>query len=337
MNAYHLIKTLPGEPNFNLFEQLPATLYPTDSPRFLLGHDPVATHLEGCYVLLNGKQPVGRFAFYDNPELTYQGKPAGCVGSYECIQDPIVSQILLHHVKLIASEKDYAWVIGPMEGSTWNTYRFCKQNDEPSFFTEPYHHDYYNQQFHDAGFVTIAEYQSNVDQTLQFEAAPLLAYEQTCEAQGVTFRALNFDDLETDLLKIARFSLEAFASNFLFTPTQPEGVVARYLKLKHLFDPDLIQLVEDAKGNLQAFTFSVQDHFDPSGKTIIIKSMARKADSTIRGLGHYLAKKTSLIAKKKGFSRVIHALMRNENCSRTFSEQYGGGRYKSYALYATAV
>lgn len=333
MSEFKIIKTLPGDAQYDLFEQLPAKLYDAASLRFKLGNDPVSTHLEDCYLMLKDNEPVGRFAFYENPELKHENEVAACIGSYECIEDQKTSEKLIQHARQIAKNKGYAWLIGPMEGSTWNNYRFSKHNQHHNFFMEPYHHIYYNQQFQNAGFVEIADYYSNRDQTLDCDNEKLNKFEKYYLDKGAVFRNLNMNDFKSDLEKIARFSLDGFSNNFLYTPISVEEFVGKYEKLEHFFDPNLVWIVENQEGEMQAFIFAIKDHMDPTNETLIIKSMARKQSTPFRGVGSYLAGKVNRMAKELGFKRVIHALMIRDNASMRISEKYAGDEYKSYALY----
>ncbi|MBD79215.1 MAG: hypothetical protein CL840_09870 [Crocinitomicaceae bacterium] len=336
-SSYKILKTKPGQEHFDLFYNLPKKLYPQNSQRFILGHDPVKTHLEGCYVLLDSDKAIGRFAFYENENLMIDGQFAACIGSYECVNDPNASHALLDNAKRMAQLKGYDFLIGPMEGSTWNNHRFSMDNDQPNFFMEPYHHAYYNQHFIDFGFSPISQYFSNLDEELNVEEERLKKFEQMYLNQGAVFRNLNLNDLENELYKIATFSLKAFSANFLFTPITTSEFVSKYLKIKSLIDPELVWIVEDKLGEIQAFIFSIPDHYDsikPS-KTLIIKSMARKRTSPFKGIGSYLAGKTVQIAKEQGYEKVIHAFMINDNASRLISEKYakGSGYHKNYPLY----
>jgi L-amino acid N-acyltransferase YncA len=301
--------------------------------RFKLGNDPVSTYLEACYLLLDGDEPIGRLAFYENPGLIYENEGAACIGSYECIEDLEASDYLISCARKLAQGKGYAWLIGPMEGSTWNNYRFSKDNQHRNFFMEPYHHTYYNQQFLNAGFEEIADYYSNRDQTLDYDREELDNFERYCLDMGAVFRKLNMNDLKKDLTKIAQFSLDGFANNFLYTPIAVEAFVEKYEKLKHLFNPDLVWIVEDLKGEMQAFVFAIKDYMDPLNETVIVKSMVRRRSSPLRGIGSYLAGKIVQIAKDTGYKKVVHALMIRDNASMQISKKFTGDAYKSYALY----
>ena len=300
MSQFEFIKTNFGEPNFELFSELPKKLYKENSPRFILGHDPVETFLEGLYVLLKDGEACGRFAFYENPELKYNEMPAACIGSYECENDPETSELLLEHTKTLAQEKGYKYLLGPMEGSTWNSHRFSSNNDFRNFFMEPYHHDYYNTQFQKAGFSVISDYFSNLDEKLNVDTNQLEKFEKIFTEKGAVFRNLYMQDIENEFEKLARFSLEAFSNNFLFTPISVAEFVAKYKKIQAFIDPKLVWIVENKSEEIEAFIFSIPDHFESKKPptTLIVKSMARKKDSSFRGIGSYLAGKTVQLAKK---------------------------------------
>ncbi len=330
---YQFLKTLPGKSLYHLFEQLAHDLYLKGSARFKLGHDPVDAYLEGCYTLLKQGKPVGRFAFYENPSLEYQGQAAACIGSYECIPDQEASNILLKKAKDLAAQKKYQWLIGPMEGSTTNPYRFSQNNQSANFFMEPYHHIYYNKQFQNAGFQSIAEYFSNQTHSLQYSSSKTEALERDFIQKGATFRNINLMDLEVDLRKIATLSQEAFANNFLYTPIQVEEFISKYKKHSPLFDPRLIWIVEDQQKEIQAFLFAIKDYCDPNQETLIIKSMARKKNACFKGIGSILSKKVYQAAKELGYKKVIHAFIYQDNNSLALSKKFAGSPYKSYALY----
>ncbi len=341
MSQFDLIKTNFGAPDYGLFAELPKVLYPENSSRFLMGHDPVEPFLEGLYVLLKNGNPCGRFAFYENPKLNYKGTPAACIGSYECANDSTISSALLDYAKNITTQKGYKYLIGPMEGSTWNNHRFSSNNDHPNFFMEPYHHKYYNKHFEDAGFSVISDYFSNLDQELNVDIDQLNKFEKIYLEKGASFRNLNTNDLESEFQKLAEFSLEAFSENFLFTPVSVSDFVTKYKAIAAYIDPKLVWIVENKSGEIEAFIFSVPDHFEATKppSTLIIKSMARKKESSFRGIGSYLAGKTIQLAKDLGYTKVVHAFMIKDNASRAISDKYAtdGGFYKNYALYGIAL
>lgn len=333
MDKFTIIQTKPEEDFYQLFEQVPHLLYPKDSQRFQLGNDPVNDYLVTCFVLLDNGTPVGRFVFYENPYLEYENKKTACIGSYECINDTKASKFLLRHGFEFAKGKGYSYLIGPMEGSTWNNYRFSLDNSFPNFFMEPYHPVYYNEQFQASGFVEIAHYLSNIDEDIHFDSALIEEFETNLKKEGVVLRGLNMDKLEEDLHKIAQFCNDNFSDNFLFTPIDNQRFVEKYMKLAKLFDPRLVFIVEDKNGDMEGLSFSIADFNDPEKKTNIVKSLVRKKDTNFKGIGAYLGAKTLQLTVNAGFSKIIHAFMIETNRSVKISEHYHVKKYKSYALY----
>lgn len=337
MEGFNLQRFLPGDKDYHFFTDFVKELYTPDSQRFLRGNDPVRTFLEGCYLLVKDGRPVGRFAVYENPQLKYDDQVACCIGSYECVNDLEISQRLLSEAVKRAKELGYSYLLGPMEGSTWNNYRFSDHNDFPNFFMEPYHHAYYANQFKAFGFSVIGEYVSNIDEEVLVPNKDIDSFEEYYKARGAQFRFLRMDDLENDLRKIAHFSNDAFQHNFLFTPIDEEDFVKKYLSIKDYFDPALVMIVEDEHNEIEALSFSIKDYNESRGKSLIIKSLARRNDSKLRGIGAYLIQKTYQLARDNGYDNVIHAMMIKDNASKKISENYHGADYKSYSLFGLEI
>ena len=333
MSKYKFIKSLPGDPEHIAFYDFPKKIYDLESPRFKFGNDPVKQHLKGCYTMYQNDESVGRFSLYENPELNYQGERTATIGSYECINDLEVSKALLDYAKNIMQAQEYTWIIGPMEGSTWNNYRFSDNNDYPNFFLEPYHHSYYPKQFINAGYQVISKYYSNLVESVEPNLDKLEEYEKYYAEQGAIFRKINLNDFNSELKKIAKVSLEGFSSNFLYSSISVDDFVTKYKKLEQLFDPDLIWIVEDSKKEIHAFVFCIKDYMDSTNNTLILKTIVRKQSSKFKKIGSYLANRTISMAKNGGYTKIIHALMITDNKSVELSKKHAGNHYKNYSLF----
>jgi hypothetical protein len=273
-------------------------------------------------------------ALYFNPELKYKNEPAASVGNYECINDDKASLKILDYAKSKAREAGFKYLISPMEGSTWNNYRFSDHNDHPNFFLEPYHHIYYNRQFLKAGFEPIAKYVSNIDRKLTFDKDRLAKFDKVFKEKGAIVRNIDLGKFEEELYRLGEFSIEAFRNNFLYTPIESREFVEKYLPIKKFMDPRLVWIVEDVHKEIHAFIFCLPDHFDTTRKTFIFKSMARKSDTQFRGITSYLSGKMIQQANALGYTAAIHAMMFQDNASVNISKNYAGEPYKSYTLYA---
>lgn len=327
----HILSTTPDDPRH---QQLLRQLYTPDSPRHRLGHDPVAQHLEQCFLAIDGDQPVGRVAYYRNPVLQYKGEVAACLGSYECTEDTRVSRALLDHAIRQARRDGYRYVLGPMENSTWRSYRFAEVWGEvPPFMMEPYHLPYYAKQWRASGFERVATYYSTRDTALHYDKARLQAFEREVQRKGITLRPIDMSRLDAELRLIGAFSIENFADNLFYTPIMVEAFVAQYKPLAPLFDPEFIQLAVSGTGELQGFVFAIPDRTDTSGRTLIVKSGARRRDAPFRGLAAYFFGKMARQAKRRGFTNIIHAFMHEDNASLTGSKLYAQEVVREYGLY----
>jgi hypothetical protein len=332
-----VIKTKPNENNFEHFEALPLLLYPKESISHKQSDVVDLNHLHCCFVLLQENKPIARLSLYFNPFHNYRGETAACIGHYECIEDEKASQTILAAAEKQAKSNGVKFLIGPMNGSTWNNYRFSAHNDHRNFFLEAYNHVYYNEQWTSAGFESIMPYISNLDTQLKVDGEKLVMHEKRFTEKGAVFRNIKMDDVTSELHKIGKFSIEAFSDNLLYSPIKPEEFVAKYQQVAPLMKHEFVWLVEDENQELHAVMFAIPDYFDPDGKTLIIKSLARKKETPFKGIGSFLTGKITQQAKEKGYTAVIHALMIADKASERISEKYAGTAYKRYNLYGKKV
>ncbi|HET6989892.1 MAG TPA: hypothetical protein VFJ43_01155, partial [Bacteroidia bacterium] len=133
-----IIHTKPGAADFHLFENFPKEIYPSDSIRFKLPESINGEYLHSCYMITVDGKPQARVALYNNPYLKYQGKKSFCIGNFESVDNAEISDRLLNHVSAEAKKLGAEFLIGPMNGSTWDNYRFSVHNNHSNFFLEPY-------------------------------------------------------------------------------------------------------------------------------------------------------------------------------------------------------
>ena len=325
------LKTMPGMFGFQLFQQLSDLL---DVPCNM--KEVINEHLLSCHVLIDEGVPVGRFAIYKNDDLKYKSRNAVSIGAYACVNDDFVASKLLTLAFNICKEIGYDYVIGPMNGSTWNQYRFKTSKSEDSFFLDVHNPDYYNKQFQQAGFLPIAQYFSNLDEGLNYDAVQLDKFDSYYREKGAVIRNIDLSNLEEELVAIADFSNLAFANNFLFTPIERQLFVNKYLQLGALMDSRFIWIVEDQGKSIHAVCFAIKDVTDPTGKTIIIKTVAVRPHSPFKGIGTYLCRNLMRFADAMGFERIIHALIIENNVSLNASEKYSRSFCK-YTLYGKSL
>jgi hypothetical protein len=328
-----IIKTQPGEQ----FEGLVKTLYEPGSGRHMQGEGINHGFLHACYLALEDGKPKARLALYNNPHLIYNGLKAAAIGNFESAEDTRPAKALFEEAFKDAKSLGAGYILGPMNGSTWDEYRFRSNFEKPPFLLEPTHLEYYNQLFLKAGFEPVAKYFSSLNKAISHSRPEVLHKEQSFRESGITFRNINMAHYERELDKLYPFLSKAFSTNFLYTPISKENFNAKYLAATKLIDPDFIILAEDQQENLKGFIFAYQDHFCQQEKRIVVKTLARDNDKSLSGLGNVLGDLIFRKAAEKGFQSSIHAFMIENGTSTGLSGNYSGEPFKHYFLYGRAI
>ncbi|MGZ5243503.1 MAG: hypothetical protein ACXWDO_00185 [Bacteroidia bacterium] len=321
-----------------VFSSLKKQLYTPQEQVKLSAADPFKhPYFYKAYVLLADAKPVAHAVIYNNPFLMFEGQKAMCLGNYECEDNPEFSKAILQHLLHVAKQIGVTYLIGPMNGSTWDAYRFNDQPKKGSFFLEPYNKDYYNEQFIQTKFHNIGSYFSAIDEEMNYENAALLKRENDLTELGVVFRNIDTGKYEDELKKVYELCLESFADNFLYTPISWEDFRLKYFSALPYIEKDFILLAEDSDAQLVGFIFCLPNLFNKEKKQLIIKTVARKKGRNYRGLGDILSQKITLHAKTLGYTGIIHALMFSDNHSLNISKKHSAKIFKTYSLYAAKV
>ncbi len=293
-------------------------------------------YLEACYLLMEDNQVVGRFALYRNDLLSYEGQTVICIGSYACVQREGIGSSLLRWAIGLCQSRDYGYCVGPMHGSTWETYRFGTDNKNPLFMMDIQQPHYYVQQFEEAGFRTIANYTSALELVTPENIRDIQAMDSYFTMRGFKVRSLDITHLEKELYAVADFSNEAFKDNFLFTPIERELFVQKYAKLSAMMDPQYIWIAEDTAGKICSILFALKDMSASQGETLVIKTVAAKPGFQYRGLTTYLVRKLTKTTFDDGYKKIVHAFMHTDNLSSNASKKFGE-TIREYSLFALAL
>lgn len=328
-----IIQTLPGDSNFHLFEQVPKILYAPDSSRLKETESLNLEFLKACFVLIQDDEPKARLALYENPHLNYKGKKSACIGNYECVDSKEISDKIISHVIRESQKGEAKYLIGPMNGSTWDNYRFSTHNNLTNFLLEPYHHAYYNEHFKKAGFQPISHYISSKDQTLNCDSPEVLKIEKELTQKGVRLRSIDLTQFENELKKLFPFISSSFQTNFLYTPISWETFRKKYLEAHRIINPEFFLIAEDAQNNIIGLIFCYPDLFNLKEKSLVVKTLARDASKQWSGLGHVLFNHVVKSAKKSNFTSMVHAFMYDHGTSTGVSSHFSGEIFKNYILY----
>lgn len=327
-----LIKTIPGDSNFHLFEELPHLIYSADSIRLQQKENINRELLHQCYVIVDAGTVKARAALYNNPRLNYGNKRAACIGNYECVADNEIAQQLLKEIAKEAKALGFEYLIGPMNGSTWDDYRFSIDKNSPTFFTEPDHHLYYNDQFNAFGFEPVSKYISGISDCTNYKEADPATF-KSLYANGLSVRLVNLDDFDNELRKLYDLCTLAFKNNFLYTPISFERFKEKYQSAKQVINPEFFIIAEDTNEDIVGFMFCIDDLYNRQEKNLIIKTIARHPDEKWKGMTNLTGDMVYTLARDKGYQHVLHAFMHESNASTSVSKNFAGSMLRNYVLY----
>lgn len=290
-----------------------------------------------AYVAFKNNSPVARCAVFNNPHLKHSNKKAFCFGYFETLNEPESVKHMLKEVEKDAAMAGAEYLIGPMNGSTWDDYRLGVESEYPPFFLEPFYPAYYHTLLQDAGFGRIARYVSHRDSDTDTHEERILQTQKLFAENGVTFRNINLDQYEAELVKLHHFCMNAFRNNFLFTPISLADFVEKYLKIKPAIDPRFVILAENKMQELAGVVFCLHNFNDKKEKGLIIKTIAKHPSVRYGGMGSLLGTMVKQSALQSGYSYILHAFMIEFNASRTLSQHFAGKQIREYYLYGKNI
>jgi GNAT superfamily N-acetyltransferase len=276
-----------------------------------------------------------RCSLWWNHVPAYEQHRLGVIGHYSAAGDEAATAVLAaaqERLRLAGC----TLAVGPMNGSTWRSYRFVtERGEQPPFFLEPMNPPEWPLQFEREGFLSLASYFSALNSDLSRPDPRIPAIEKRMADAGVAIRSASAD-LRREMEKIYGVSQVSFRQNFLYTEIPEAEFVAMYQPLFSLVRPELVLIAERASecvGYLFAIPDLAQKARDLDVDTFIIKTVSILPRPEIRGLGTLLVARAQQLGHEMGFRHCIHALMFEDNISLNISRHYAAIMRK-YTLYS---
>jgi hypothetical protein len=295
-------------------------------------HSPDATWL----LVATENNLIARCSTWSRKVPEYMENKVGLIGHFAASDEQSGHAILNYAITALKNE-GCTIAIGPMDGNTWNRYRFItERGSEPPFFLEPDNPDEYPRYWTASGFKPLAEYYSALADDLTKTDPRVESAAQRLSEVGVTIRPVNMANFYDDMKRIYRISVDAFRNNFLYTPIDLDDFMDQYLPIKDYLNPQLL-LIAEHRDEPVGFIFNIPDvNAIQRGNridTIIVKTVAVMSGRLFAGLGVVLVAKSHEIGIKLGYKRVIHALMLRSNNSLNISGHYAVP-FRRYTLYS---
>ncbi len=297
--------------------------------------------IEGADAVVYISSPNGRVLAHcslwwsETPLL--DGERTGFVGHFQAPSPSYASHLLGLAFFQLASQ-GCSIAIGPINGSTWRSYRFVNDTGaEAPFFMEPENPATYPAFFVENGFNVLCNYYSTVTDGLKVDEDVKGQYQARLAKEGINIREFNVALIDEELSALYDISARSFASNFLYQEISKPEFMALYKPLVPILDPRLI-LIAEVESRPVGFILLVPDlnearkSTDGKAKTVIVKTAARLPEDNFAGLGSLLLLEAQARAHGLGYERAIHALMHEKNASLTICHRYGRVM-RQYSLY----
>jgi len=232
-------------------------------------------------------------------------------------------------------------IIGPLNGTTWNTYRYVteKGNGRP-FLMEPWNEDYSVSLFEKLGFKPLAGYISTVMEGMDSDGRRNLnkkieKLKKFDYYKDIKVESAENKDLLTVLNKVYDLTVEAFKNNFLYSELEREIFLKMYMSYEDKIIKKFFKMLY-LGDELIGYVFGIPDYAELGYKgkidTIILKTIAVSPIYNGKGMGYILINSLVEEAEKEGYENVIYALMHQSNVSKNIGLLLGN-MLRKYTLF----
>lgn len=291
---------------------------------------------DASWMLTGQADAAARCSLWWREAPALPGQRVGLIGHYAASSDEAGRHLLAHACAELAAH-GCTLALGPMDGSTFGRYRLVTDpGSEPPFLLEPENPARYPAHFTAAGFAPIARYCSALQPALGTRRLRLAGMAARLGQRGVWIRSLDAARFEEELRRLYPVATGAFTHGFLYSPIAEDAFVALYSRLRPYVMPELV-LIAEQHDQPVGLLFVLPDWLRAQRgaplDTLILKTLAVLPAFSGTGLAGLLLARGEEVAREHGFTRVIHALMHEENSSLRMSGRYGGTIMRRYALY----
>lgn len=259
----YAIRQVDSDKMLRSFIRIPYSLYRDDSKwippllaeektKFSTKRNPMLHHCDCAHFLLYGDgKPVGRAsAFVDRLALEHWGEAIGLFGSYECVDDPNGSSMLLNAARNWLKDKRMERMRGPWSFASQEWGAVIQGSDLPPMIMAPYNFAYYSRQFESFGLKKAKDllvYEVDVSKGYTLPGRYLESTDRIAKKYGIILRPLNMKNLQTDVQTIVDIANRSTRNNWGFVPVTEEEARDMARSLKPVVDPNLVMIAEAGK------------------------------------------------------------------------------------------
>lgn len=311
------------------FNSLVSQIYPESELNLKLDSAFQGTYLHTNIGILKNDTIAAFASIFVNTGIDFN--PIATIGNFESINDFEVSKLLFQTIESYVEKLNINFIIGPMNGSTWEKYRLTRSSSHPLFFSEEPFPSYYANHFEQNGYRINHTYISNKQTIFQPSEEQKVWLERYKFENKLIFNYLDKESYISQLPRIHEFCNLCFKENNLFSPISKIDFVKKYTQLEALIHPISVLLVENAERTILGLLLTIPNYY--SRNELIVKTMAVHPEFRSRGLANAFGIELMNTASNHQFETIIHAFMHDDNHSKKVSEKYHGEIIREYILY----
>lgn len=214
------------------------------------------------FMALRDGEPVGRvIAHYDRRHNEYFGEKRGCIGFFECIDDPDISRKLFRASQQWLSEQGMESMYGPLNFTFYEASGVLIDNfEDPPAIETVYNPLYYGKLFTDYGFAKAVDwYAYRFIREQEIPEKFLRLYKRSLrKSEEIVLRNVDKKNYREESRRMLEVFNCAWADNYGHIPFTYEEFIRFARELKPVIKPELLIMAE-FRGKVVAFILSIPD------------------------------------------------------------------------------
>ena len=209
------------------------------------------------YIIYDEEKIVGRFIITEYPD----DKDVCYIGFFECINNSEVAKYLFDEASIIAKEKGYSKIIGPVDASFWIKYRLKINKFERPYTGEPYNKDYYYKLFLDNDYKVCDHYTSQVYDSVDETYSNKKFTEHYKEFMSLGYEIVkpNINDFDKCMEEVYELITKLYSDFPVFKMLSKESFLSIYKSYKNIINMDMVRMAY-YKGTPVGFYISIPNY-----------------------------------------------------------------------------
>lgn len=294
----------------------------------------------------HGENPFLSYGHYRNYLIRRKGKavahissiiderqPAdvGLIGYFESVDDPGVAAEAFGQALRFLTAHGRRTIRGPVNFTTWQTFRVSYPDAPAPFFMEPFTRGYYRDLFRSYGF-SVAQRNVSTIRSLEDSAFGQFGIDLSrSEEEGIAFESLG-ESGEAAEEAIYELTKAIFFDTWSFVPVSRKEFEYMLGVIAPLLDGDLVIVARSPQRMPVGFCFSAPDLYAAVTPRLVLKTLGVLPSFRGKGIGRALLHRLYDAAVQKGYPAVIASTMRigNEPVRRIIGP---ADIYREYEVY----